>query len=131
MSDPSRRLRWFWLLVAYLAVALALIGIVVPGLPTTEFLLLAAWAAGKSSPRLAAWLENHRLFGPMLRDWREGGMISRRIKITSTMTMTAAFIFMVMTVSHVPSVVCTGLLMLIGAVYIWSRPERKKPSKPK
>ncbi|GGJ93729.1 YbaN family protein [Pseudomonas matsuisoli] len=127
MPEPSRRLRWLWLLVAYLAIALAIIGVVVPGLPTTEFVLLAAWAAGKSSPKLAAWLENHRLFGPMLRDWKDGGRISRQVKITSSVTMLAAFTFMALTVSHTLSVVCTGILMLIGAGYIWSRPERRKP----
>ena len=52
--------------LAYVSLAIGLIAIVVPGLPTTEFILLAAWAATKSSPRLSAWMENHRLFGPIL-----------------------------------------------------------------
>jgi uncharacterized membrane protein YbaN (DUF454 family) len=127
VPEPSRRFRWFWLLVAYLAIALAVIGVVVPGLPTTEFVLLAAWAASKSSPKLAAWLENHKIFGPLLRDWKDGGRISRRVKITSSLTMVAAFTFMALTVSHTLSVVCTGVLMLIGAAYIWSRPENRRP----
>ena len=53
-------------LLAYVSLGIGLIAIVIPGLPTTEFILLAAWAATKSSPRLSAWLENHRLFGPIL-----------------------------------------------------------------
>ncbi|WP_462380257.1 YbaN family protein [Pseudomonas sp. Marseille-QA0892] len=130
MAERSRRFKWLWLAVAYLAIAVAMIGVVVPGLPTTEFVLLAAWAASKSSPRLAAWLENHRLFGPMLRDWKDGGRISRRVKITSTLTMLAAFAFMALTVSHRLSVICTGVLMLIGMGYIWSRPDRRPPADP-
>ena len=61
-----------------------MLGVLLPGLPTTEFVLLAAWAASRSSPRLSAWLDNHRLFGPLLRDWRNGGVVSRRSKLLAS-----------------------------------------------
>jgi uncharacterized membrane protein YbaN (DUF454 family) len=54
---------------AVLCLALGLIGVVVPGMPTTVFILLAAWAAARSSPRLHAWLLGHRIFGPLLHNW--------------------------------------------------------------
>ena len=63
MSTTSKLARILFGLLAYISLGIGLIAIVVPGLPTTEFILLAAWAATKSSPRLSAWLENHRLFG--------------------------------------------------------------------
>ena len=73
--------------LAYISLAIGLIAIVVPGLPTTEFILLAAWAATKSSPRLSAWLENHRLFGPILSNWRNGKIVARRAKVSATVSM--------------------------------------------
>jgi uncharacterized membrane protein YbaN (DUF454 family) len=74
-------------LLAYVSLGIGLVAIVVPGLPTTEFILLAAWAATKSSPRLSAWLENHRLFGPILFNWRNGRIIARRAKVSATVSM--------------------------------------------
>jgi uncharacterized membrane protein YbaN (DUF454 family) len=89
MDDTTRKpprtlpaaLRYLLLVFAALCVALGIIGIFVPGLPTTVFILIAGWAAARSSPRFAAWLENHETFGPMIRDWRERGAVSRRAKI--------------------------------------------------
>ena len=72
--------RWLLLAFAVLCLALSIIGIIVPGLPTTVFILMAAWAAARSSPRLYRWLWNHRLFGPSLRNWAQGGKVSRRAK---------------------------------------------------
>lgn len=118
--------RWLWLLVAYLSIGLAMLGVVVPGLPTTEFVLLAAWAASRSSPRLAAWLENHRIFGPLLRDWRNGGVIARRSKWAASLSMLVALAILILTVDHLPSVLFAAAGMGCGALFIWSRPERPK-----
>ncbi|WP_437879648.1 YbaN family protein [Pseudomonas sp. LRF_L74] len=125
MPDTGR-LRWLWLLLAYLSIGMAALGVVVPGLPTTEFVLLAAWAASRSSPRLSAWLENHRLFGQLLRDWRNGGLIARRTKWVSALGMSAALGIMLLTVDHLPSILFAAIGMGIGAAWIWSRPERPK-----
>ncbi|WP_165670964.1 YbaN family protein [Metapseudomonas otitidis] len=118
------RLRWLWVALAYLAIGLALLGVVLPGLPTTEFVLLAAWAASRGSPRLSAWLENHRLLGPPLRNWRRGGVITRRTKLAASVSMSLGLALMACTVSHTPSVVMAGVGMAFGAAWIWSRPER-------
>lgn len=126
-TAPRRPLRWLWLALAYVSLALAVLGVVIPGLPTTEFVLLAAWAAARSSPRLAAWLENHRLFGPSLRNWRDGGVINRRAKLLASLSMVMALLIMLLTVSHLPSVAFAALGMGCGAAWIWSRPEQRKP----
>ena len=60
-------LRWLLLAFAMLCLVLGVIGVVVPGLPSTVFVLLAGWAAARSSPRLYRWLWYHPLFGSMLR----------------------------------------------------------------
>ena len=89
MPQPasSKLARMLFGLLAYVSLGIGLIAIVVPGLPTTEFILLAAWAATKSSPRLSAWLENHRLFGPILCNWRNGKIIARKAKVSATVSM--------------------------------------------
>ncbi len=53
--------------------------------------MLAAWAFARSSPRLEAWLLDHKTFGPPLRDWRERGAISRRAKTTACLLMAASY----------------------------------------
>jgi len=68
-------------LLGFLSVALAVAGIVLPLLPTTPFLLLAAWCFARSSPRFHHWLLHHRWFGPYLEHYHDGGGLARRQKI--------------------------------------------------
>lgn len=69
------------------SVALGAIGAVVPGMPTTVFLLIASYFFARSSPRLEAWLLNHRWFGASLRHYRETGGMSRRAKVAALTSM--------------------------------------------
>jgi uncharacterized membrane protein YbaN (DUF454 family) len=82
-------MRLVWLVVGLVAVALAVAGAVLPLLPTTPFLILAAFCFARSSPRLEAKLLAHRRFGPLIRDWRAGGAISRPAKRVSLLAMAA------------------------------------------
>lgn len=69
-----------WTLAGALCLLLALIGVVLPLLPTTPFVILAAACFARSSPRLHAWLLHHRLFGPVLQNWETKRCIPRRIR---------------------------------------------------
>ncbi|MHC8357866.1 YbaN family protein [Pseudomonas sp. LB3P81] len=109
--------------LAYISLAIGLIAIVVPGLPTTEFILLAAWAATKSSPRLSAWLENHRLFGPILYNWRNGKIVARRAKVSATVSMLLCAALMLVVLDHGWPVYLAIAGMSLGNLWIWSRPE--------
>ena len=80
-------MRLIYIAIGCIAVVLGVIGIFLPLLPTTPFLLVAAWAFAKSSPRLEAWLTNHPRFGPPLRDWRERGAIPKRAKVIAVAAM--------------------------------------------
>ena len=82
--------RIFWLAGGLVAFGLGLIGAVLPLLPTTPFVLLAAYCFARSSPRLQLWLESHRAFGPMIANWRLHGAISVRAKIYSLGMMAAS-----------------------------------------
>jgi uncharacterized membrane protein YbaN (DUF454 family) len=79
--------------------SLGYVGIVVPGLPTTVFILIAAWAFSKCSERFTLWLENHRIFGPIILNWNTYRGLSRRAKrlaismIIPTFALTIYFVF--------------------------------------
>lgn len=85
-------MRWLWMAFGVSCVGLGAAGVVLPLLPTTPFLLLAAFAFGKSSPRLHHWITTHPRYGPPLHDWRAHGAISRRAKTLAISMMAAAFV---------------------------------------
>lgn len=109
-------------LLAVLSLVLAVLGVVLPGLPTTPFVLLAAWAAARSSPRLAAWLERHRLFGPMIRDWQAGGRVSRRAKWSATIAMLACAALMWWLSPRWGALLGSATMATVGT-WLWFRPE--------
>ncbi len=73
-------IRVFWLLAGLTSVAIGAVGIVLPLLPTTPFLLIAAFAFARSSVRLNRWLREHRSFGPLIDNWHRNGSIDRKAK---------------------------------------------------
>jgi len=68
-------------------IALGVIGVFVPGLPTTEFVLAASFLFARSSPRLQHWLESNRWFGPTLRRFRETRGMPRKTKMLAIASM--------------------------------------------
>lgn len=136
MTDPEPRrplpapLRWLLSVFAVFCLVLAAIGVVVPGMPTTVFVLLAAWAAARSSPRLAAWLEGHRMFGPLILDWRNGGHVRRRAKWSATLAMAVcALILLFTTPSRWIAGVAIGSMAIVLA-WLWRRPEPQTAERP-
>lgn len=115
--------RGLYLALAILSLALGVIGIVLPGLPTTPFVLLAAWAAARSSQRLHHWLLQHRVFGPMVRDWQAHGAVSRRAKWAATLTMLACAIIMFLTAPKWWMAALGSAFMLVVGCWLWRRPE--------
>lgn len=103
--------------------ALGVAGAFLPLLPTTVFLILAAACFAKSSPRMEAWILDHKRFGPLVRAWRENGAIPRKAKILACFGM--AFGFAVFFLSVHPglwlALVVAGALAAC-AVFVVSRP---------
>lgn len=115
--------RLLWRALAVLSVTLAVIGTVLPVMPTVPFLILAAWAGGKGWPALEAWLLDHAHFGPHIRQWRERGAVPRRAKWLATIMMTSSAVMMQFT--PLPLAVRIGVpaVMAAAAVWLWRRPE--------
>ncbi len=115
--------RWAALMLAYLFLALAVIGIVLPGLPTVPFLLLTAWFAAKGSERLHRWLYSHPHLGRLLIDWERQRAISRTSKMMAVVLLSVSWIIMYMRTGN--PWLMTGLALLFIAIiaFLLSRPE--------
>lgn len=113
-----------WRLLALTSLAVGLVGVFVPVLPTVPFVLLAAWAAGRGWPRLEAWLLSHPHFGHSIRHWREHGAVSRRAKLFAVSSMAASAVLLWFL--PVPGWVRGGvyLVLVTVGIWLWRRPER-------
>ena len=121
-SRPAAHRRLPYLCLAYACVALGAAGVFLPLLPTTPFLLVAAWAAPKGSPRLDAWLHGHPRFGPLLRAWDEERAVPTRAKWLACILMLLSWTIMLLTTSSLWVPVITGLLFLGVGAYVCTRP---------
>tara|TARA_Y100001949_G_scaffold52326_1_gene44036 strand:+ start:180 stop:599 length:420 start_codon:yes stop_codon:yes gene_type:complete len=112
-------LKWLWVFLGCLFVGLGAIGAVIPGMPTTVFLVLAAACFIRSSQKLYDWLIANKTFGPYLKDYREGKGIPFRAKIVA-LTMIVIFVsFAVFYAIEVkPIKILVGLIGLIGFLFV-------------
>lgn len=108
------------------ALGLGLIGIVLPGLPTTPFVLLAAACFARASPRLHRWLTNHRYLGPMVRDWEANRSLPLRVKwIAITMMGTMVLLSACQFNGRAWLQGAVLALGLVGAWVVWRIPTRR------
>jgi uncharacterized membrane protein YbaN (DUF454 family) len=123
-----RVVRACWFVVAWLAVSIGTIGIVVPGLPTTVFFIIAAGCFGRSSPRFERWVLDLPRIGPMVRSYRAGLGMPRRAKIVALSTMWAAIALSSLLLrDRVSIVVVVVALGAIGTAYLlWRVPTRER-----
>lgn len=121
----KRALRAVYLVAGFVCVGLAVLGIVLPVLPTTPFLLLAAACFARSSDRFYAWLINHRSFGPLVREWREHRSIPYRTKLFAiglmTVSLGVSIVFFVRPAWLQAALTVCGLLLVVWLYRIPSR----------
>ena len=102
--------------------AMAMIGIVLPILPTVPFLLLAAFCFARSNPKWEQQLLDHPRYGPPLRQWRERRAISRRAKVSAVLAMAAGVGFTWFTIGW-PWVLVSAAVLVVAGGWIWTRAE--------
>jgi uncharacterized protein len=113
-----------FLVLGVLMLTLGIIGVFLPVMPTTIFLILAAWFFGRSSPQLEAWMYDHQRFGPTLRQWREQGAVPVRAKLMAVSGIASGYGLFWFGSRPTPFVaILVALFMLSAAIYVVSRPE--------
>jgi uncharacterized membrane protein YbaN (DUF454 family) len=100
---------------------MAYVGVITPGIPYSPFVVFAAYCFAKGSPKMHAWLYNHKIFGPFLTNWTEKRVFPQRMKYFMLAMMSTSLIIMSFTVP-VRGVVYTGIFMLLVAIWAWRYP---------
>jgi uncharacterized membrane protein YbaN (DUF454 family) len=119
---------WRWLMIGlgWLALGLGVVGIFLPLLPTTPFVLLAAFFFSRGSERLHRWLREHPRFGGYVRDWEAEQVIPPFAKLASTLLMVPSVGWVLLT-RDLPLPLSGGMALTVAGVlwFIWSRPSRR------
>ncbi|MEM9667897.1 MAG: YbaN family protein [Pseudomonadota bacterium] len=115
-------MRAVWFTLGLVALGLGTLGAFLPLLPTTPFVLLAAFGFARSSERLHAWLLRHKIFGPLIKNWNENGSISRRAKIVSAISMLGVFLLSVTLKVSTTVLIVQAVVLSASALFVLSRP---------
>ncbi|MBT5187260.1 MAG: YbaN family protein [Kordiimonadaceae bacterium] len=112
--------------LGWLFFTLGFIGVFLPVLPTTPFMILALWGFSKGSERLHNWLYTHPKYGQALQDWDKYRVIPLKAKITA-ITMMSISAFIIIFYIDVPKygLYCALALMAYGAFYVLTKPSKK------
>lgn len=125
---PSAAVRWLLIAAGLVATALGIVGVFLPVLPTTPFLLLAAACFARASPRLDRMLCESKTFGPTIREWRAHRAIPWRTKLVAIGLMSA--MIAVSATLFVQPWWAKALLVAVGvstAAWLWRIPSRDRP----
>ena len=118
----NRMKQVLWLIAGGLSLILGIIGIVLPILPTTPFMLLATFCFARSSRRLHSWLINHPRFGPTIQNWHQYGAISKGARIGAVLTMIGVLLLSVILSFKLVIIIVQASVMLGAATFILTRP---------
>ncbi|WP_136658045.1 YbaN family protein [Nitratireductor sp. XY-223] len=122
MLKRNRLHRYLWLAAGCVSLALGIIGIPLPLLPTTPFLLLAAFCFARGSERLHSWLVNHPRLGPPIRDWETHRAISRRGKTMAMIAIAAVFAASILFNAPMRVIIIQVVVLSAVSVFILTRP---------
>lgn len=115
-------IRYSYAALGTLSLILGLIGLFIPLLPTTPFLIVAAFCFSRGSPRFHGWLVNHRWFGPPIRDWEQNRAIRTRYKVLATVMMCGSLTYLLLKETIPPAVRGTFAVFAAAVLlYVWTR----------
>ena len=118
MLSKSLVVKYSLILCGLLLVLIGLVGIIVPGLPTTIFLILAAACFAKSSPSLHQRLLEHPWFGPIIENWNNDKSIPRRAKQLAIAMIAVSYGVTWYTLSNLWLKLSIGLILLMVVIYL-------------
>jgi uncharacterized membrane protein YbaN (DUF454 family) len=115
--------RAVFLLIGIAAILLAIAGLLLPLVPATPFVLLAAWAFSHSSPTMHRWILNLPFFGPALREWETRGAIRLRVKLFATAVLIGMSVYPMGFLDFAIWIkAIAGGLVVAALIFIWTRP---------
>lgn len=114
-------MRHLWTSLGVISLFFGTLGIFLPLLPTTPFLLLAAFAFSRGSPRFHQALLENRIFGPIIRSWQENRVISRRVKWIASVWIVLGITIVWLRPIVLPAQLLVTSIMLGVLVFIWKQ----------
>lgn len=119
--------RWLFTGAGWLSLGLGAIGVIVPLLPTTPLVILAAYFFARSSPRLHQWLLDNRVFGPLIAEWSEHRSIPRRAKILAVSMIVIFGSMAIYLVEFIAARLALGVLFASVMTWLLTRPTSPQP----
>ena len=114
--------KYLWMALGFLSLGMAYIGVVVPGIPFSIFLVFAAYCFAKSSPKMHAWIYNHKYFGPFLTNWTEKKVFPTKMKYMMVAVMTSSAALLWFSTGNIKATLWSAGFMALVAVWAWRYP---------
>lgn len=115
-------IKMLWRIAGLFFVGCAYIGAIVPGIPTTVFLMLALWCFSKSSEKLRNWIWEHPIFGPYVQDWTEKRIYPTKAKWIMLTCCAASYAWLIYIALKPIALISIALFMLFWLVWAWRYP---------
>ena len=112
----------FWKILGFISLGLAYVGVVTPGVPYSPFIVFAAYCFAKGSPKMHAWLYNHKLFGPFLTNWGQKRVFPQKMKYFMLAMMSLSLVLMCTSGVKPIGILSTAIFMALVAVWAWRYP---------
>jgi uncharacterized protein len=108
--------------IGWLSVTLGVIGAFLPILPTTPFILFAAWCFARSSERFHQWILENKYFGPIISQWENGNGISSKIRTRALLMMWFSLCFSMLIIRQWWAILLLGCIGIAVTVYLFKQP---------
>lgn len=116
-------MKYLWIGLGWLALGLGIAGAFLPLLPTTPFLLLAAFSFSKGSQHLHDWLLQHRTLGPPIHNWQQYRAVSRQAKIWATASIVVLFCLSIVLQAPYWAILVQATILTGVTLFLWTRRE--------
>ena len=114
--------KYIWMALGFLSLGMAYVGLILPGIPFSIFLVFAAYCFAKSSKRMHDWLYNHKYFGPFLTNWVQKRVFPTKGKYAMVIVMSSSLAFLWFSTGNIKAVLWSGVFMALVAIWAWRFP---------
>jgi len=114
--------KFLWKILGFLSLGMAYVGVITPGLPYSPFVVFAAYCFAKSSPKMHAWIMNHKTFGPFINNWNQKRVFPLKLKFFMLASMSVSLLIMFFTGVKPIGIISTAIFMGLVAIWAWRFP---------